>query len=64
VSTPPDLVRRILAFSRPQTTRHKHLQLQPVIAEALKTYEGVAMPQEQRSAIDRTNALSLFPQFA
>ncbi len=30
-----DLVRRILAFSRPQTTRHKHIQLQPVIAEAL-----------------------------
>jgi PAS domain S-box-containing protein len=31
-----DLVRRILAFSRPQTTRHKHIQLQPVITEALK----------------------------
>jgi predicted TIM-barrel fold metal-dependent hydrolase len=35
-----------------------------VIAEALRTYEGVAMPAEQRGAIDRTNALSLFPQFA
>ena len=35
-----------------------------VIAEAVKTYEGVAMPQEQRNAIDRGNALSLFPQFA
>jgi predicted TIM-barrel fold metal-dependent hydrolase len=35
-----------------------------VIAEAVKTYEGVAMPQDQRDAIDRTNALSLFPQFA
>jgi PAS domain S-box-containing protein len=31
-----DLVRRILAFSRPQTTRHKQMQLQPVITEALK----------------------------
>jgi len=35
-----------------------------VIAEAVRTYEGVAMPPAQRSAIDRTNALSLFPQFA
>jgi 6-methylsalicylate decarboxylase len=35
-----------------------------VIAEAVKTYEGVAMPQDQRNAIDRTNALSLFPQFS
>ena len=35
-----------------------------VIAEAVRTYEGVAMPAEQRVAIDRTNALSLFPQFA
>jgi predicted TIM-barrel fold metal-dependent hydrolase len=35
-----------------------------VIAEAVKTYEGVAMPQPQRDAIDRGNALSLFPQFA
>ena len=35
-----------------------------VIAEAVKTYEGVAMPQDQRDAIDRGNALSLFPQFA
>jgi hypothetical protein len=24
----------------------------------------VAMPQDQRDAIDRANALSLFPQFA
>jgi hypothetical protein len=30
----------------------------------VRTYEGVAMPGEQRSAIDRANALSLFPQFA
>jgi predicted TIM-barrel fold metal-dependent hydrolase len=35
-----------------------------VIAEAVKFYEGVAMPQTQRDAIDRANALSLFPQFA
>ena len=35
-----------------------------VIAEAVRTYEGVAMPPEQRDAIDRSNALSLFPQFA
>jgi predicted TIM-barrel fold metal-dependent hydrolase len=35
-----------------------------VIAEAVRTYEGVAMPGEQRAAIDRINALSLFPQFA
>jgi len=35
-----------------------------VTAEAVRTYEGVAMPGEQRSAIDRGNALSLFPQFA
>jgi predicted TIM-barrel fold metal-dependent hydrolase len=35
-----------------------------VIAEAVRTYEGVAMPKDQRDAIDRANALSLFPQFA
>jgi predicted TIM-barrel fold metal-dependent hydrolase len=35
-----------------------------VVAEAVRTYEGVAMPGEQRAAIDRANALSLFPQFA
>jgi predicted TIM-barrel fold metal-dependent hydrolase len=35
-----------------------------VIAEALKTYEAVAMPQARRAAIDRDNALSLFPQLA
>ena len=35
-----------------------------VIAEAVKTYEGIALPKEQRDAIDRANALSLFPQFA
>jgi predicted TIM-barrel fold metal-dependent hydrolase len=35
-----------------------------VIAEAVRTYERVAMPAEQRAAIDRANALSLFPQFA
>jgi PAS domain S-box-containing protein len=31
-----DLVRRILAFSRPNSAKHKHIQLQPVIAEALQ----------------------------
>ncbi|MBX9776307.1 MAG: amidohydrolase [Xanthobacteraceae bacterium] len=35
-----------------------------VIAEAVRTYEGVAMPPNQRAGIDRENALSLFPQFA
>ena len=35
-----------------------------VIAEAVRTYEDVAMPADQRTAIDRGNALSLFPQFA
>ena len=35
-----------------------------VIEEAVKTYEGVAMPRSRRDAIDRNNALSLFPQFA
>ena len=35
-----------------------------VIEEAVKTYEGIAMPRSRRDAIDRTNALSLFPQFA
>jgi hypothetical protein len=35
-----------------------------VIAEAVRTYEGVPMPQDQRNSIDRNNALSLFPQFA
>ena len=39
-------------------------RIRRVIAEAVRTYEGVAMPQEQRDAIDRNNALSLFPQFA
>jgi predicted TIM-barrel fold metal-dependent hydrolase len=35
-----------------------------VIAQAVRTYEGVGMSQEQRKAIDRDNALSLFPRFA
>jgi predicted TIM-barrel fold metal-dependent hydrolase len=36
-----------------------------VIAEAVKTYEAVtSISPEQRAAIDRSNALSLFPQFA
>jgi predicted TIM-barrel fold metal-dependent hydrolase len=35
-----------------------------VIAEAVKTHEGLALPPAQRSAIDRANALSLFLQFA
>jgi len=35
-----------------------------VIAEAVKTYEAIAIPQAQRAAIDRGNALSLFPQLA
>jgi 6-methylsalicylate decarboxylase len=34
-----------------------------VIAEAVKTHESIALPQAQRNAIDRGNALSLFPQF-
>jgi predicted TIM-barrel fold metal-dependent hydrolase len=37
----------------------------PVIDEALKTYEAVeTISPAQRDAIDRTNALSLLPQFA
>jgi len=35
-----------------------------VIAEAVSTHEDLAMPETQRHAIDRGNALSLFPQFA
>jgi predicted TIM-barrel fold metal-dependent hydrolase len=35
-----------------------------VVAEAVRAYESVPMPQAQREAIDRGNALSLFPQFA
>jgi len=35
-----------------------------VIAEAVRTYEAVRMPPAQREAIDRGNALSLFPQLA
>jgi predicted TIM-barrel fold metal-dependent hydrolase len=35
-----------------------------VVAEAVTAYESVPMPLEQRHAIDRRNALSLFPQFA
>src|SRR5262249_229034 len=35
-----------------------------VIAEAVRTHEALAMPEAQRRAIDRGNALALFPQFA
>jgi predicted TIM-barrel fold metal-dependent hydrolase len=35
-----------------------------VIAEAVRTYEAIAMPQAQRATIDRESALSLFPQLA
>ena len=35
-----------------------------VIGEAIRTYEVQALPHQQRAAIDRENALSLFPQFA
>jgi 6-methylsalicylate decarboxylase len=35
-----------------------------VIAEAVKTYEAVELPQAQRDAIDRGSALSLFPELA
>lgn len=35
-----------------------------VIAEAVRTYEGVTMSPAERNAVDRNNALSLFPQFA
>jgi predicted TIM-barrel fold metal-dependent hydrolase len=34
-----------------------------VVAEAVTTYEAVAIRPEQRHAIDRRNALALFPQF-
>jgi predicted TIM-barrel fold metal-dependent hydrolase len=35
-----------------------------VIAEAVKTYEQVPLSPAQRTAIDRSNAVALFPQFA
>jgi 6-methylsalicylate decarboxylase len=34
-----------------------------VISQAVKTYEAVALQQAEREAIDRGNALSLFPQW-
>jgi len=53
-----DLVRRILAFSRPQTTRHKHVQLQPVITEALK-FVRATLPAmvDIRTELDGSTAL-------
>jgi 6-methylsalicylate decarboxylase len=35
-----------------------------VIAEAVKTYESGFLPDARRAAIDRTNALALFPKYA
>jgi predicted TIM-barrel fold metal-dependent hydrolase len=35
-----------------------------VIAEAVRTYEAAPLAAPQRRAIDRDNALALFPQFA
>ena len=35
-----------------------------VIAEAVKTYEAGFLSQERRFAIDRANALALFPKYA
>jgi predicted TIM-barrel fold metal-dependent hydrolase len=35
-----------------------------VIAEAVRTYEAVPLADARRQAIDRDNALALFPQFA
>jgi 6-methylsalicylate decarboxylase len=35
-----------------------------VVAEAGTTYAAVPLPADRRDAIDRRNALSLFPQFA
>jgi predicted TIM-barrel fold metal-dependent hydrolase len=35
-----------------------------VVAEAGTTYATVPLPADRRDAIDRRNALSLFPQFA
>ena len=35
-----------------------------VVAEAVKSYESVELPQARRDAIDRGSALSLFPQLA
>src|SRR5262244_1830022 len=35
-----------------------------VVAEVVRTYEAVPIPPAQREAIDRENALSLFPQLA
>jgi PAS domain S-box-containing protein len=53
-----DLVRRILAFSRPQTTRHKHIQLQPVITEALKLVRATLPAMvEIRTDLDADTAM-------
>ena len=35
-----------------------------IIAEAVKTHEGGFLPDAKRAAIDRTNALALFPRYA
>jgi predicted TIM-barrel fold metal-dependent hydrolase len=35
-----------------------------VISEAIKTYESGFLPQDRRRAIDRANALALFPKYA
>ncbi len=35
-----------------------------VIAEAVKTYESGFSSEERRIAIDRANALALFPKYA
>ncbi len=35
-----------------------------VIAEAVKTYESGFLSEERRIAIDRANALALFPKYA
>jgi predicted TIM-barrel fold metal-dependent hydrolase len=35
-----------------------------VVAQAVATYEGPFLPPERRTAIDRANALALFPKYA
>src|SRR6185312_6081056 len=53
-----DLVRRILAFSRPQKTKHKRLQLGPVIEDALK----LVRPTLPASIDIRTSLAAHVPQ--
>ena len=52
------------AFADDERTLDAVVRNLEVIGEAVKTYEAVSIPQARREAIDRGNALSLFPQWA